>query len=524
MGGVKFPMNRLIKRFIYTTRLWKDIEMLRKLTIVTLLSLLGFASIAGAADKKVIIGFKKNSGISEENKHNKFYRSGGRIKRSHKMINAVSGQLPEEEIEKLKKDPTIAFIEADVVVGITQPISVAPLLTQEYNDSWGVTTIGGNAAVAAGITGAGIKVAILDSGIDYNHPDLKDNYKGGYNFAYDNNDPFDDGYISHGTHIAGIIGARNNGTGVVGVAPEVSLYAVKVLGGMVMGDLSDILAGMEWAIFNKMDIINMSIGAPIDSAAFQDACDRAYQAGIIVVAASGNTNSNYIEFPAAYDSVIAVSATDQDNSRAIFSNYAPKNELAAPGVNINSTMRGGGYGIMKGTSQAAAHVSGAAALMLASKIIDRNGDGRVADDVRALLDATATDLGVPGRDDSFGFGLVNLNNALIPPAPLQWEYNITKNHTNHNSQNLEIPFKGGNYVLDVTLNDMRELDVIVKDSSGARYIEFEKKNHPLRRKYPFQIVTSNSSTATIKIETLGSLTFIPKGRSGSSAKVVVTAK
>lgn len=501
--------------------------MNKKIAVAVTLSLLGCAAIAGAADRKVIIGFKKNSGFSEESKQGKFHRSGGRVKRSHTMINAVSGVLPEEEIEKLKKDPAVAYIEADSVVGLTEPLATAAPLTQEFSDSWGVSRIGGNFAATAGITGAGVKVAILDSGIDYNHPDLKDNYKGGYNFAYDNNDPFDDGYISHGTHIAGIIGARNNGTGVVGVAPEVSLYAVKVLGGMVMGDLSDILAGMEWAISNKMDVVNMSIGAPIDSAAFKDVCDRAYQAGIIVVAASGNTKSNSIEFPAAYDSVIAVSSTNQDDSFSSFSNYAPKNELSAPGAAINSTMRGGSYGSMNGTSQSAAHVTGAAAILLAKGVADANNDGRRADDVRALLAASAKDLGDPGRDHYFGFGRVDIEKALIPPAPSQWEYSITKTRARHDSQKLEVPLNGGNYTVDVTLNGMNELDIIVKDASGSRYLEVENSPASKRNKHRTRRARSTeptSSSISVSIDTSGSLVFIPKGRPGSTASIIIAAQ
>lgn len=501
--------------------------MNKKIAAVLILSFLGCAAIAGAADRKVIIGFKKNSGFSEESKQGRFHRSGGRVKRSHTMINAVSGVLPEEEIEKLKKDPAVAYIEADSVVGLTEPLATAAPLTQEYSDSWGVSRIGGNFAAAAEITGAGVKVAILDSGIDYNHPDLKDNYKGGYNFAYDNNDPFDDGYISHGTHIAGIIGARNNGTGVVGVAPEVSLYAVKVLGGMVMGDLSDILAGMEWAISNKMDVINMSIGNTIDSAAFKDVCDRAYQAGIIVVAASGNAQSNLIEFPAAYDSVIAVSSTNQDDSFSLFSNYAPQNELSAPGAAITSTMRGGGYGVLKGTSQSAAHVTGAAAILLAKGVADANNDGRRADDVRALLGASAKDLGTPGRDQYFGFGLVDLEKALIPPAPSKWEYSITKTRARHDSQKLEVPLNGGNYTVDVTLNGMNELDIIVKDASGSRYLELDNSPAPKRIKHRTRRTRSTeptSSSISVSIDTSGSLVFIPKGRPGSSASIVIAAQ
>ena len=377
----------------------------------------GMTSLVDAAEKKVIIGFKKGVIASREDKHYKLRRLGGHVKRNHPSINSISGSIPEEQIAELLKDPDVAYVEPDLLVGLTEPAMTASITSQEYLDSWGVTRIGGDTAVALGITGAGVKVAILDSGIDYTHPELIDNYKGGYNFVYENNDPYDDGYNSHGTHIAGIIGARNNGTGVVGVAPEVSLYAVKVLDSSVMGDLSDILAGIDWAITNKMDIINLSIGASIDSNAFRDACLKAYQAGIILVAASGNQGNSYnydmsIDFPAAYNSVIAVGATKQDDTHASFSSYGPKIELAAPGVEIKSTFRGGGYGTLSGTSQATAYVTGAAALLLAKMKVDGGMVANVVDTVRAVMDSSAKDLGDVGRDWYFGFGLVDLSKAL----------------------------------------------------------------------------------------------------------------
>ncbi|OGR29367.1 MAG: hypothetical protein A2X83_01915 [Desulfuromonadales bacterium GWD2_54_10] len=503
----------------------KEIVMNHLVVFVMLAVFLGMTSLVDAADKKVIIGFKKGAVASEEDRHHKFSRAGGRVKRSHRIINAISGQLSEEEIEKLKNDPDVAYIEEDSVVGITEPTLLSTPLTQEYAESWGVARIGGNAAAAGGITGAGIKVAVLDSGIDYNHPELKGNYKGGYNFAYDNNDPFDDGYISHGTHIAGIIGARNNGTGVVGVAPEVSLYAVKVLGGMVMGDLSDILAGMEWAITNNMNIINMSIGAPIDSNAFKDVCDRAYQAGIIVVAAAGNTNSNTIEFPAAYDSVIAVGATDQVDAHPTFSNYGQKLELAAPGVAINSTMRGGSYGILKGTSQATAHVSGAAAILLAKGIADANGDGRVADDVRALLGSSAADLGDIGRDPYFGFGLVDLSKALTP-QPVTYHYTVARTIGSRKDNDLTVALKPGVYTVEITNHGNIDLKIHAVDANCFKEIGHNKLNkrhekHP--HNYNYQ-----SHDATISLQVAigdsGSISFIPTGSPGSSADIVITSK
>lgn len=497
--------------------------MSKYLALIITLVFLSVPFIADAADKKVIIGFKKGITVSEEKRRQKFSRSRGHIKRTHKLINAISGQVPEEEIDKIKNDPDVAYVEPDVEVGITDPGLVLPPLTQEYKDSWGVTRIGGNAAVAAGITGAGIKVAILDSGIDYNHPDLKDNYKGGYNFAYDNDDPYDDGYISHGTHIAGIIGARNNGTGVVGVAPEVSLYAVKVLGGMVMGDLSDILAGMEWAISNNMNIINLSIGAPIDSEAFKDVCDRAYQAGIIVVAASGNTHSNLIEVPAVYDSVIAVSATNQDDTFATFSNYGEKIELAAPGVNILSTLRGGGYGVLQGTSQATAHVTGAAAILLAKKLASGNGTGLLAEDVRQLLDSSALDLGDSGRDQYFGYGLVDLAKALTPPPPTEWRYSITRGHCSPLSQILKAPLDEGDYQVAIELSGMLELKVLVKDANGTRRITLPPDRRWAHKKHGRHKGDTTTATFTVSIASAGTLIFIPEGKPGSSADILITA-
>jgi subtilisin len=414
--------------------------MKRYVVFIMIVVFFGMTSLVDAAEKKVIIGFKKGVTASREDKHHKLHRLGGHVKRIHHSINSISASIPEEQIAELLKDPDVAYVEPDILVGLTEPAMNPSVTSQEYLDSWGVTRIGGDTAVALGITGAGVKVAILDSGIDYTHPELIDNYKGGYNFVYENNDPFDDGYNSHGTHIAGIIGARNNGTGVVGVAPEVSLYAVKVLDSTVMGDLSDILAGIDWAITNKMDIINMSIGASIDSNAFRDACLRAYQAGIILVAASGNQGNSYnynmsIDFPAAYGSVIAVSATNQDDTHASFSSYGPKIELAAPGVEIKSTFRGGGYGTLRGTSQATAHVTGAAALVLAKMKADGGEVTNVVDTVRTVLDASAMDLGDVGRDQYFGYGLVDISKALtqlpmtyhLKPVVYQSSYTLVAN-------------------------------------------------------------------------------------------------
>lgn len=396
----------------------------RIVSLVMMGLLLAAAVPARAAEKKMLVGFRDQAGLTSFEKQEKIHRAGGRIKRTHKRVNVVAAQLPEEEIQRLKSDPSVAYVEEDTIVHAVEPFAALGTPSQEYLDSWGVSRIGADAVVRAGIKGTGIKVAVLDTGIDYSHPDLMDNYKGGYNFVYDNNDPFDDSMSAynptgHGTHVAGIIGARDNGTGVVGVAPDVSLYAVKVLNAGLAGDVSDIIAGIEWAINNNIQIISMSIGSSIFSQALKDACDKAAQAGIILVAAAGNFNNSYIEYPAAFDSVIAVTATRPDDTRPLY-NSGPEMELAAPGVSIKSTIPGGGYGYLTGTSQATPHVAGVAALLLSSGINDDNGNGTVVDEVRQRMATTASDLGAPGRDAAFGYGLVDAARSLgvsVEPEP-----------------------------------------------------------------------------------------------------------
>ena len=169
-----------------------------------------------------------------------------------------------------------------------------------------------------------------------------------------------------------------------------------------------IIAAIEWAIDNQMDIANLSLEGP-DLQSLHTACDNAYSAGVLLVAAGGNTHGGNVAYPAAYDSVIAVAATDPNDLKADFSPIGPELELAAPGVAILSTVThvNGTYSLLSGTSQAAPHVVGTAALLLLSNTEDLNGDQVLNhEDVRLKLQATALDLGDPGFDNIYGFGLV----------------------------------------------------------------------------------------------------------------------
>ncbi|MDX1521788.1 MAG: S8 family peptidase, partial [Anaerolineae bacterium] len=249
------------------------------------------------------------------------------------------------------------------------------------------------------VTGLGVKVAIIDTGIDDDHPDLT--VSGGASFVPGVGSWDDD--QGHGTHVAGIVGARNNPIGVVGVAPDASLYAVKVLAGDGSGQLSWILAGMEWARDNGAQVANMSLGSNVITpnaaciVAYQRAAEALAEAGCIVVAAAGNNGRAFNEWvgqPARCPGFMAVAALDRDQALADFSSRGPADlcptcgvEISAPGVNINSTWPGGGYRELSGTSMACPHVSGAAAL-----IVEQHPTWEPAR-IRDRLKSSASDLG-----------------------------------------------------------------------------------------------------------------------------------
>jgi len=295
--------------------------------------------------------------------------------------------------------------------------------------AWGIERIGADLVWNTTNTGVGSKVAVLDTGIDVDHPDL--NVAGGYNVITNTTGAADDDN-GHGTHVAGIIAAlKDTGedTGAVtGVAHNASLYAVKVLNAAGSGYVSDVVEGIYWAINNTMDVINLSLGTSTDSLALRTAVEDADDAGIVVVAAAGNEGNppgkgDNVIYPAKYSSVIAVAATNQDDERAKWSSTGPDLELAAPGMDILSTWNDGGYESKSGTSMAAPHVSGTVALVLAAAedtvrdangdgIYETNGDGTwTNEEVRAVLQATADDLGAAGWDSKYGYGLVDAEEA-----------------------------------------------------------------------------------------------------------------
>lgn len=343
----------------------------------------------------VFIGFQAVPGPSEQ----ALVRGqGGVIKYSYHLVPAIAASIPEPAIERLLRNPNVTYIEPDIEV-------YAIDIDAELDDSWGVKRIGAG-TVHDGFDGLnkgkGVNVAIIDSGIDKDHPDLAYNIAGGINFVGTgplwrrNPDAWDDDN-GHGTHVAGTVAALDDGVGVVGVAPEASLYALKVLNSSATGSYSAIIAALEWVVDNgEIYITNNSYGSSgVPGTTVETAFYNAALAGILNVCAAGNTGNesgtgDNVIYPARYESCIAVAATDQSDSRASFSSTGPDVELAAPGVDIYSTYMGGGYGTMSGTSMACPHVAGTLALILQFSIFD-----------------TADDLGDLGRDWKYGWGLVN---------------------------------------------------------------------------------------------------------------------
>lgn len=330
--------------------------------------LFGSVNLLMASDAKPvrkIIVFKQ--GMDLEQGSQKVEKLGVVISKKLHLINGVAVQVQSSKVvNMLKNQKEILRIDDDLKVhALGKPTKIT--VSQPPQElPWGVDRIDADLAWTAS-TGTGVKVAVLDTGIDLDHPDLKQNIKGGYNAINPKKSYNDDN--GHGTHVAGIIGAVDNSIGVIGVAPNVDLYIVKVLDGYGNGYLSDVIEGLQWSVNNGMQIINMSLGTTSDNPSLHNAVKAVYDAGIIIVTSAGNLgpSENSVTYPAKYPETIAVSAVDNTDSFANFSSVGPEVDLAAPGVEILSTWNDGLYRPLSGTSMAAPHVTGTAALVLSVK-------------------------------------------------------------------------------------------------------------------------------------------------------------
>lgn len=280
----------------------------------------------------------------------------------------------------------------------------------EWAKQWGPKKIEADYAWDTTTGNRSILVAVIDTGIDYNHPDLEKNYVAlGYDWVNNDTDPMDDN--SHGTHCAGIIAAEtNNSKGIAGIA-QVSIMAEKAFNPSGDGLEDDVANAIIHAVDQGADILSNSWGDYEESQLIRNAMNYAYAHGLLIVAAAGNEATSSMLYPAAYDEVIAVTATTSTDNKASFSNYGDWVEIAAPGDTIYSTVLGSSYGYKSGTSMACPHVAAVAALIW-SRFPNATRDW-----VRAQLRYTSDDLGDLGFDQYFGYGRVNARRAVEEAPP-----------------------------------------------------------------------------------------------------------
>jgi subtilisin family serine protease len=259
-----------------------------------------------------------------------------------------------------------------------------------------------------------VTIAVIDSGVDVTHPDLVAKLLPGYDFIESDTIPQDE--YGHGTHVSGIAAASsNNGMGVSGVSWGAQILPVRVLDAGGNGTYATLAAGIIWAVDHGAQILNLSLGGTSPNSTLLSAVNYAYDRGVLIIAASGNDGSGNLRYPARYPVVVSVGSTNSLNQRSGYSNYGTGLDLMAPGESIYSTNPGGGYGFRTGTSMSAPFVSGLAAILWGMP-----GYGSALN-VETAMEKSALDLGNPGWDGEYGYGLIQMDAALLystnPPHP-----------------------------------------------------------------------------------------------------------
>ncbi|MCY7762939.1 S8 family serine peptidase [Bacillus spizizenii] len=372
------------------------------------------AHAQNSSEKEVIVVYKNKAGKET------VLDSDAEVEQQYTHLPAVAVTADQETVKELKQDPDILYVENNVSFTAAGGTDFKVLSdgtdTSDNFEQWNLEPIQVKQAWKAGLTGKNVKIAVIDSGISP-HDDLS--IAGGYSaVSYTSSYKDDNG---HGTHVAGIIGAKHNGYGIDGIAPEAQVYAVKALDQNGSGDLQGLLQGIDWSITHGMDIVNMSLGTTSDSKILHDAVDKAYEQGILLVAASGNDgNGKPVNYPAAYSSVVAVSATNEKNQLASFSTTGDEVEFSAPGTNITSTYLNQYYATGSGTSQATPHAAAMFALLKQRDPAETNVQ------LRADMQKHIVDLGTAGRDQQFGYGLIQYKARATDSAYVTAEQAVKK--------------------------------------------------------------------------------------------------
>lgn len=357
----------------------------------------GLATTAKNGPDRVIVKFK--NGVSDSEKVKIRGGLGGKLVEEIKPLGVqvmrVTSARALEKVEALKADNKVEYAEFD---GVTTAFEVPS--DSLFSNQWGLNNVGQVAGLSDAdldapeawdlSKGAGVKIAILDTGVDQNHEDLAVKIMANKNFTTSRSV---DDKVGHGTHVAGIAAAiTNNAKGVAGVGHDALIMNGKVLDDRGNGSVSSLASGIVWAADNGAKVINMSLGSSSSSSALVDAINYAWLKGVVLVAAAGNDGGTAPSYPAYCDKVIAVAATDAYDNKASFSNYGSWVDIAAPGNAILSTLpnhacklgtSGKNYGYLSGTSMASPFVAGEAALVWAAKAGADNAT------VRGFIESTA---------------------------------------------------------------------------------------------------------------------------------------
>jgi thermitase len=372
-------------------------------------------------------------------------------------------QVPEgsesQIMERLNAEPTVEYAEPNYRVYAFDNVPNDP----SFNKQWAHAIIESPAAWDVTTGSTGVTVAILDTGIDPSHPDLASKIVAGYDFVANDSNPRDEN--GHGTHVAGIAAAiTNNGVGVAGVDWQARIMPVRILDYEGAGWVSDMVSGIGWAKDHGADVLNLSLGGTYYSSSAQTAINQAHSSGCLIVASMGNDGSGTPLYPAAYNNVLAVAATGPSDSRAPYSSYGDHCDVAAPGgymtyyqdpAGIYSTMPTypvymttveyfyNNYDYVHGTSQAAPHVTGLAALVWAV------APSLTPNQVQTAIETTAVDKGAPGWDRYYGHGRIDAAAALqaysMPEAPVL--YSITNGGANDYLVDWSDPPRADSYTL-----------------------------------------------------------------------------
>ncbi|MBW3565873.1 MAG: S8 family serine peptidase [Acidobacteria bacterium] len=253
------------------------------------------------------------------------------------VVDGFAAELTESEASELRKSSLVRYVEPVYERRALELDSAPPsTLAGSQETPWGILRVRAPEVWHYG-RGKRVRVGVIDTGIDYTHPDLAHAYRGGKDFVNGDDDPMDD--RGHGTHVAGTIGAADDLAGVVGVAPEAELYGLKVLDSSGSGSSLNIIRAVEWAVDNDLDVINLSLGGGEHSKFENEVFEKARRSGVVAVAAAGNAWPLHttLDYPAAYRSVVSVAALTREDSLAGFSQRAADLDLSAPGVGVDSS-------------------------------------------------------------------------------------------------------------------------------------------------------------------------------------------